>query len=114
MSNFSTAAQSVASEVAKVFRGAGSMSVTEIEEWKKNINPNMSKEQYEGFLKTTSKLLEGRLSALESSWHGSFGKNVPTPKPVVDEESRGILDGLLKDDKAPADVQKLVDNYFKR
>lgn len=76
VNNYRTAADAFATELAKVFKGQGAPSVTEIEDWKKRTNENMSPEQFEGFVKTGADLLNSRINALGEQYVKGMSRSV--------------------------------------
>jgi len=79
--NFIAAAHPVAEEVSKVFKGAN-LSDSEVRQWEKSLNPNMSPEQMQGALVTISHLMDGALDALNNQYEKTMGKplNAMTPQ----------------------------------
>lgn len=71
---FLTAANAVVNEVAKVFKGTGATSDSEIKEWRHAINSSQSPEQIRAAISTMVELIGGRLNALNDKWTRGMGK----------------------------------------
>lgn len=72
LTRFNVAADAVANEAEKAFKG-NMPSVQGIQEWRKNLNPAMSPEQMQSANKTLLKLLEGRIDAVTEQYRRAFG-----------------------------------------
>lgn len=75
VTNFNMKADAVAAELAKVFKGTGATSVTEINEWRKNLDPNMSPEQFAGAVQTMVKLIDSRMDAVGQAYQAGMGRS---------------------------------------
>lgn len=75
VNNFNTTVQAFATELAKVFKGTGAPSLTELEDWKKSADPNMSPPQLEGFVRTAAELLQSRIDAMGDAYTRGMGKS---------------------------------------
>lgn len=73
VTNFNTAKTAVTSELGNAFRATG-LSEKDIDSWQKNFDSAMSPQQFKGAIKTTVKLLQGRLEQLNDQWEGSMGQ----------------------------------------
>lgn len=89
VTDFNNAANAVVSELAKVFRGAGSVSQQELQHWRENLSPNMSPEQIKGAVGTALELMGGRLSAIDDTWTKGMGK--PRDFQILTPKARAIL-----------------------
>jgi hypothetical protein len=75
VNNFNTTVQAFATELAKVFKGTGAPSLTELEDWKKSADPNMSPDQIRGFVHTAAELLQSRIDAMGDAYARGMGKS---------------------------------------
>lgn len=71
---FQQTRDAVANELMKVFRGTGG-SMTEVEEWKKNIDAAQSPDQLHASIQTAADLLGSRLDALNSKYRQGMGSS---------------------------------------
>jgi len=93
---FSQAANAVADELAKVYKGAG-ISDREIQEWKQNLSPNMSPAQLHEAISTASELLNHALSALEEKRLGSIGPVAAAKAgPLLKPDAQAALEKIQK------------------
>lgn len=97
--NFEIAKQAVASEMAKVFRGAGSMSKSEIDEWKDTLSSAQSPAQMKGAIAKAVDLLSSRMDAVKTQYTATMSK--PWDVPFLTPKSQKILKNLGID---PADM----------
>jgi len=72
LSRFNTAANAVANELERAFRG-NTTAISGIEEWRKGLNPSMSPEQWQASRGTLMKLLGGRLEAVTDQYNRGMG-----------------------------------------
>lgn len=72
---FKTTAMAFSAELAKVFKGTASPGVTEIKDWEKQVNENMSPEQMQGFIETAADLLNSRIEAVGDQYNRGMGKS---------------------------------------
>jgi len=73
--NFRTTVQAFATELAKVFKGTGAPSLSEIDDWKKSADTAMSPEQLKGFVDTAAELLQSRIDAVGDAYTRGMGKS---------------------------------------
>lgn len=93
ITNFKTTRAAAAAELAKVFKGTGSSSLTEIKDWEDNLDPNASPEQIKGSITTLVKdLLASRLDTIRSQYTSAMGK--PADFSILTDKSRKILKDL--------------------
>lgn len=71
---YSTAAQAVADEMAKVFKGSGASDVQSIQDWQKRVDVNASPGQQKAFITEAVKLLASRVAALRDQYQSATGK----------------------------------------
>lgn len=92
--NFNTEASAVGSELAKVYKGTGSPSEGEIENWQQSINPNMSNSQIQGSINAAIQLMAGKLATLSQNYSSVMGKQggfqILTPTSIRTLEALGI------------------------
>lgn len=91
VTNFTTDANAVAGELATIFKGAGGTD-QEIKHWKEQINPDMSKEQFSGFVEEGMGLIASRLAAQSARWEQGMGKTYDFK--LVSPHTREILSKL--------------------
>lgn len=72
LTRFNTAANAVANELERAFRGS-TTAISGIEEWRKGLNPAMSPEQWQAARGTLMKLIGGRLEALADQYNRGMG-----------------------------------------
>lgn len=104
VSNFMTEAQAVASEAAKVYKGSASPAEGEIQDFKKQLNPNMSDEQIQGVVKSLIDLMAGKISTLADNYTSTMGK--PGDYRVLTPDSVSVLKQMGID---PQEVDPLYD-----
>jgi hypothetical protein len=93
---FSQAANAVADELAKVYKGAG-ISDREIQEWKQNLSPNMSPAQLHEAISTASELLNHALSALEEKRLSAIGPVAAAKAgPLLKPDAQAALEKIQK------------------
>lgn len=94
VTNFNTSASAVGSELAKIYKGTGTASESEIQNWQSGLSPNMSNEQIQGAIKTAIDLMAGKLSTLSSNYQSTMGKqgnfSILTPQSIRTLEALGI------------------------
>jgi hypothetical protein len=97
VNNYNVLADAVAAEAAKVFKGGlnAAPATQEINEWRRNLSPNLSPEQFKGSMQSLSALLEGRLSEIQQRWANAFGDKplpfqLPSPSGSKALTSMGI------------------------
>lgn len=98
VTNFNTDADAVASELAKAYKGAGSVAEGQIKEWRSNLSPNMSQKQQQESLNHVLGLLDSKADANLKQWNDTFGsRHQKDPSAIYGEKSRGILAGIAPD-----------------
>lgn len=90
VTNFQTAANAVADEAARVFKGAN-LSDAEVKKWKESLGSSQSPAQLQGNLETLIDLLEGRMNALAEQYNKGLGKNIKGAD-LLSPEARASLD----------------------
>lgn len=89
ITNVQLASQAVGEELMRVFRQVGA-SEREAREWEEKFKASKSPEQMSGAIQTASKLLYGRINALNNRWNN--GMDVKTGYPnILSDEARGVL-----------------------
>lgn len=86
---FLTERDALASEMAKVFKGTGAATNQEIEEWRKNLSPNLSPEQMKANATAMIDLMGSRLDALKDKYENGMGEPMRTP--ILSPKSMAIL-----------------------
>lgn len=71
--NFHRAQQSVATELAKIYKGVGVTPEGEIEDWKKTFNPDAGPKRLAEMAPATIRMLDSRLDALHQKWENGMG-----------------------------------------
>ena len=97
VNNFNTTVQAFATELAKVFKGTGAPSLTELEDWKKSADPNMSPAQLQGFVHTAAELLQSRIDAMGDAYTRGMGKSADPMtllNPKAADAFRSIYSGV--------------------
>jgi hypothetical protein len=87
---FEQRAQAVASELRKVFSGSGGGNLTELEEWRKSLPVNASKEQQKAYLQSGVELLNGAVNALQNQYEKGMGK-AAAGRTLLSPESQKVL-----------------------
>ncbi|MGP2491068.1 hypothetical protein ACTDI4_05505 [Mesorhizobium sp. PUT5] len=100
---FNTAADALASELAKVFKGAGASSLEEIRTWRSNLSPNASPEQIKASAQMVMELLKSRIDTINSQYTAAMGK--PAEFTFLTPHSREVLQDLGFD---PAQLDPLA------
>jgi len=90
-----TNAIAVANELETLFRGTGGGSMQGIEDWKRQINNNMSPEQANAFISKAVELMGSRLQAIDSQYRNVMGK--PREFSVLNGKSKKILSSMGMD-----------------
>lgn len=67
--SYKTAAMAFAGELAKVFKGTGAPSLTELKDWEEQLDENMSPAQFKGFVETAADLLGSRINAVGDTYN---------------------------------------------
>lgn len=102
--NFDTAANIVASEAAKTFKGSGAPAEREIQEWRAQLSPNMPPAEFQGRVDALMQLLGSRLGSLDDTYKQAVGR--PRDFTILSPASRAILQHRLK--KNPDDLEGLA------
>lgn len=90
---FNTAAGAAASELAKVFKGAGASSLQEIQEWRHNLSQNASPAQTKAMVGMAVKdLLKSRIDTIRAQYGAAMGK--PADFTFLTPHSREVLQSL--------------------
>jgi hypothetical protein len=91
--SFDSAADAVASELAKVFKGSGGTAEAEVQAWRENISPNMPPAAFKASVQTLIKsLLASRLDTIHSQFTSAMGK--PADFTILTPHSKQILQNL--------------------
>lgn len=72
---FRQSAQAVASELRRVFAGAGGGSLAELNKWEQSLPENASEEQQKAYIQNGLDLLRGGLDALNAQYQQGMGLN---------------------------------------
>ncbi|MGO1160837.1 hypothetical protein ACTOV4_02640 [Brucella sp. C7-11G] len=88
--SFNIAADALASELAKVFKGVGASSEKEITEWRNNLSPNMSPEQLQASIATVMDLLKSRIDTVRTQYEAAMGH--PADFTFLTPKTRQILE----------------------
>lgn len=73
LKKYETAKDAVASEVAKVYKGAGALSVEEQKQWQSLLSPDLGPEAQKAAISQTAELLKGKIDALNKQYSDAFG-----------------------------------------
>lgn len=86
VNNFNTARGAIATEAARIYKGTGAPSESEITDWQKSLSADSSNEQINGAIKMISSLMAGKLSTLSQNYKGVMGKtggfSILTPQSI--------------------------------
>ncbi len=97
VNNFVTARDAIGSEAAKIYKGTGAASESEIDSWKGTLSPDQSNEQIDGAIKMIVNLMAGKLSTISTNYQGVMGKSgdfqILTPQSVQVLKNLGIDPG---------------------
>lgn len=106
IAKFNTAKKAVADEVAKVWRASGG-SQMDIEENLKNLDGAQSPEQLNAAIGTLTKLIGGKVAALQDQYTSGMGTTKDT-RPLVSPEAKSAFDKTIsRSGLAPDDFGKL-------
>jgi len=101
-------AQAVASELRRVFSGAGGGSLAELTKWEQGFDPNAGEAQQKTHIQNGVDLLRGALGALNEQYHQGMGLN-KNVNDLLSPEARHVYESLqlnqnpnLPATKAPA------------
>lgn len=89
---FETKANAVASEMVKATRGTGGAE-SDVQSWRKVLDPNGSPEQQNGNIDAAIDLLSGRIAAARDTYQKGMGKP-PIDLQMLSPRSRQILTGM--------------------
>lgn len=93
--NASLAAQAVASELAKIYKGTGSTNVKEIDDWFKSLDFNsMTPDQQNNAVQTAVQLLNGALTAHRDTFERGMGK--PMDFSLISPKQQQFIDQFSK------------------
>ena len=95
---FDTAANAVANEVERAFRGSQT-AISGIQEWRRTMSPSMSPEQMRTANQTLLKLLDGRIEAVTDQYRRAFGTTRP-PIDFLSPKARETFERLVRDEGA--------------
>jgi hypothetical protein len=102
VTGFNQAANAVADELSKVYKGAG-ISDAEIKAWKDNLSPNASPAQQREAVSTASELLHHALNALEEKRVSSIGPMAAEKAgPLLKPDAQAALEKIQKWSAGPA------------
>jgi hypothetical protein len=99
VTNFSSLATAVESEVASLLKKAGATD-QEINAWRANISPNMSPEQLSGVMKELGRIMHGREKALQSRWKTGMGDTKDYP--IFGEYQMPMYQSLIGQGQGPS------------
>lgn len=91
--NFTIARDAVANELMRVFRGAGSGSMQEIEEWKNTIDSADSPDQLHAAIGKAVELLDSRLQALGDQYNRGLGQS-KDPITLLSPHAQAVYNAL--------------------
>lgn len=89
ITNFEQSKEAVASELAKVFKGAGATSEAQMREWRKGINSDMSPEQLRDAIANAVHLMGSRVQEIDRQWDQLT--KAPRDYRVLSEPNKRIL-----------------------
>lgn len=93
--DFNTAKTAVASELTRVYRGAGGTG-EEVTQAEKNLSANSSPAQIRSAVNSSLNLMNGRIQAIDSNYRRVMGKNADTSGFYDDETVRRMKDAGIK------------------
>lgn len=105
--NFETAAEAVANELERAFRGS-TTAIAGIRSWREKMNPAMSPEEMKEANKTLTKLLASRIDAMGDQYSRGMG-TTKDPLTLLSPDAQATFNRLAKGEKAPAGAPKLSD-----
>ena len=94
---YKTAAMAFAGELAKVFKGTGAPSLTELKDWEEQLDENMSPAQFQGFVTTAADLLNSRINAVGDTYNRGMNTSAQ-PITLLSPHARELYEKL----EAPA------------
>lgn len=100
---FEQTKQAAASEMRKVFAGSGGGSLTELEEWQRDLSSSKSYEQLHRVIQNGVILMNSRLVALRQQYSEGMGRSDTTPRFITDDNMKRAraLGVSLDDGPAP-------------
>ena len=101
--NYKTAAMAFAGELAKVFKGTGAPSLTELKDWEEQLDENMSPAQFEGFVETAADLLGSRINAVGDTYNRGLNTSAE-PITLLSPHAQELFDTI----NAPLRREKLT------
>jgi hypothetical protein len=90
---FRQSAQAVASELRRVFAGAGGGSLAELNKWENSLPENASEEQQKAYIQNGLDLLKGGLDALNAQYQAGMGLNRDVSD-LLSPKARGVYNAL--------------------
>lgn len=90
---FRQTAQAVASELRRVFAGAGGGSLSELNKWEESLPVNASESQQKAYILNGLDLLKGGLDALNSQYQAGMGLNRDVSD-LLDPKARKVFNKL--------------------
>ena len=91
--NYRQSAQAVASELRRVFAGAGGGSLAELTKWEQGFDPNAGEAQQKAHIQNGVDLLRGALGALNQQYHEGMGLNKNVDD-LLSPEARHVYESL--------------------
>ena len=98
-------AQAVASELRRVFAGAGGGSLAELTKWEEGFDPNAGEAQQKAHIQNGVDLLRGALGALNKQYHEGMGLNKNVDD-LLSPEARHVYESLQLNQNPNALVTK--------
>lgn len=90
---FEIARNAVAGELAKAFKGSGSTSLKEIEDWKHDLDPGMSDKALRGGITKSLDLLYGAMEGVATGYGQALDKQVD-PKTFLSPKAKAVMKRL--------------------
>lgn len=98
VTKFDVNANAVASELAKLMKGSGVPTASEMEEWRQQFAASMSPEQLKASVEKALELMAGRIDGLRNQWQSAYDE--PRALSFLDPNARAILKRLGYDPHA--------------
>ena len=98
-------AQAVASELRRVFSGAGGGSLAELNKWEQGFDPNAGESQQKSYIQNGVDLLRGALGALNEQYHQGMGLN-KNVNDLLSPEARHVYESLQLNQNPNVSVKK--------
>lgn len=110
VNNFNTVRDAFATELAKVFKGQGAPSLTEIQDWQKRAQADQSPEQMAGFVAQAADLLSSRINAVGDTYNRGMGKS-SDPVELLSPHARELYGALTQPEveKPKVDTRDVFD-----